>query len=114
MPATTLPLQDGLVAESQNRWPSLRFDALAINELFGRFLPAGFYYKTFMAPGWAWERVYEPLIRRAAGLGRLEAAGCGCHAAAETVHDHTDVLVVGAGAAGLSRGARARGAAGCA
>ncbi|HET7756021.1 MAG TPA: 2Fe-2S iron-sulfur cluster-binding protein, partial [Steroidobacteraceae bacterium] len=72
-PATTLPLDEGLVAESQNRWPSLRFDALAVNDLLGRFLPAGFYYKTFMAPGWAWERLYEPLIRRAAGLGRLEA-----------------------------------------
>ena len=66
------------------------------------FLPAGFYYKTFMAPGWAWERLYEPLIRRAAGLGRLEAI-VGEHAApAETVHDHADVLVVGAGAAGLA------------
>src|SRR5258705_352308 len=100
--ATTLALHEGLVAESQNRWPSLRFDALALNDLIARFLPAGFYYKTFMAPGWAWERLYEPLIRRAAGLGRLEAI-VGDHAApAETVHDHTDVLVVGAGAAGLA------------
>src|ERR1700681_282376 len=85
--ATTLTLHEGLVAESQNRWPSLRFDALAVNDLFARFLPAGFYYKTFMAPGWAWERLYEPLIRRAAGLGRLDAI-VGQHAAAgETVHD---------------------------
>ena len=100
--ATTLLLHEGLVAESQNRWPSLRFDVLAVNDLMGRFLPAGFYYKTFMAPGWAWERLYEPLIRRAAGLGRLEAI-VGDHAApAETVHDHADVLVVGAGTAGLA------------
>lgn len=100
--ATTLPLTEGLVAESQNRWPSLRFDVLAFNDLLSRFLPAGFYYKTFMAPGWAWERLYEPLIRRAAGLGRL-APVVGEHAApAETVHDHTDVLVVGSGAAGLA------------
>ena len=99
--ATTLPLATGLVAESQNRWPSLRFDLLAINDVLARFLPAGFYYKTFMAPGWAWERVYEPLIRRAAGLGRLLPI-VGDHAApAEIVHDHADVLVVGAGAAGL-------------
>ena len=99
--ATTLELQEGLVAESQNRWPSLRFDARAIGDVVGRFLPAGFYYKMFMAPGWAWERLYEPLIRRAAGLGRLDAL-VGDHAApAETVHDHTDVLVVGAGVAGL-------------
>lgn len=100
--ATTLAVHEGLVAESQNRWPSLRFDALALNDLIARFLPAGFYYKTFMAPGWAWERLYEPLIRRAAGLGRLEAI-VGDHAApAETVHDHADVLVVGAGVAGLA------------
>ena len=100
--ATTLLLHDGLVAESQNRWPSLRFDLMALANRAGRFLPAGFYYKTFMAPGWAWERVYEPLIRRAAGLGRLRPI-VGDHAApAETVHDHADVLVVGAGTAGLA------------
>jgi sarcosine oxidase subunit alpha len=102
LPATSLPLQDALVAESQNRWPSLSFDVLALNDLFARFLPAGFYYKTFMAPGWAWERLYEPLIRRAAGLGRLEPVVATHAVPAETVHDHTDVLVVGAGAAGLA------------
>ena len=100
--ATTLALYEGLEAQSQNRWPSLEVDALAINDLFGRFLPAGFYYKTFMAPGWAWERLYEPLIRRAAGLGRLGRVVPAHAAPAETVHDHTDVLVVGAGAAGLT------------
>jgi sarcosine oxidase subunit alpha len=100
--ATTLPLHEGLVAESQNRWPSLRHDALAINDFLARFLPAGFYYKTFMAPGWAWERLYEPLIRRAAGLGRLEPVVTAHADPAETVHDHADVLVVGAGVAGLA------------
>ncbi|HUA90224.1 MAG TPA: 2Fe-2S iron-sulfur cluster-binding protein [Steroidobacteraceae bacterium] len=105
LPATTVPLCEGLRAQSQNRWPSLEFDALEVNDWLSRFLPAGFYYKTFMSPGWAWERLYEPLIRRAAGLGRLEAA-VGDHAApAQTVHAHTDVLVIGAGAAGLSAGA---------
>ncbi|MBV8495766.1 MAG: (2Fe-2S)-binding protein, partial [Gammaproteobacteria bacterium] len=104
--ATTLPLYEGLTAESQNRWPSLRFDLAAVNDLLGRFLPAGFYYKTFMAPGWAWERVYEPLIRRAAGLGRLHAVLARHAAPAEIVHDHADVLVVGAGAAGLAAAER--------
>ena len=100
--ATTLAVYEGLEACSQNRWPSLRFDVLAINGLLAPFLPAGFYYKTFMAPGWAWERLYEPLIRRAAGLGRL-APIVPAHAdPAETVHEHTDVLVIGAGAAGLA------------
>jgi heterotetrameric sarcosine oxidase alpha subunit len=100
--ATTLPLHEGLIAESQNRSPTLSFDWRAVNDRLGRFLPAGFYYKTFMAPGWAWERLYEPLIRRAAGLGRL-AATVPAHAdPAETVHDHADVLVVGSGACGLA------------
>ena len=100
--ATTLVLQDAMEIESQNRWPSLHWDALAITELFGRFLPAGFYYKTFMAPGRAWERWYEPLIRRAAGLGRLTGAEVAAHQVADTVHEHADVLVVGGGVAGLS------------
>src|SRR5580658_2281199 len=100
--ATTLPLHEGLIAHSQNCWPSVGFDLGALNDGIARFLPAGFYYKTFMAPGWAWERIYEPLIRRAAGLGRLEAIVGRQAGPAETVHDHTDVLVVGAGTAGLA------------
>src|SRR5579862_3862567 len=101
-PATTLALHEGLATESQNRWPSLAFDLLAVNDRLARFLPAGFYYKTFMAPPAAWEAVYEPLIRRAAGLGRLTARVAPHAGPAETVHDHCDVLVVGSGAAGLT------------
>ena len=71
--ATTIELYEGLEACSQNRWPSLRFDLLAAGSWLGPLLAAGFYYKTFMWPASFWERVYEPLIRRAAGLGR--AAG---------------------------------------
>ena len=118
--ATTLPLYPGLVAESQHGWPSLALDALAVDDLLAPFLPAGFYYKTFMSPGWAWERVFEPLIRRAAGLGRLAAVVVADADPAEIVHDHADVLVVGAGAAGIAaalalgaaRAARAAGRAG--
>jgi sarcosine oxidase subunit alpha len=105
--ATTLDVAEGLIVESQNRWPSLRFDAMAAAGLAGRVLPAGFYYKTFMGPfalTRAWERVYEPLIRRAAGLGRLDVSASDSPAAhpPETIHDHADVLVVGAGASGLA------------
>src|SRR6202047_2708997 len=72
--ATQIELTDGLVATSQNRWPSLKFDLGAVNDLFSPLFGAGFYYKTFMGPNWlgknwAWARVYEPMIRRAAGLG---------------------------------------------
>ena len=71
--ATTVELFDGLVAASQNRWPSLAFDVMAVNGLLSPFFPAGFYYKTFMWPPGFWEKVYEPAIRRAAGLGRAAA-----------------------------------------
>ena len=107
--ATTAELFDGLAATSQNRWPSLAFDVSSVNSLIGRFLPAGFYYKTFMWPASFWEKVYEPIIRRAAGLGR--AATEPDPDDYETMHAHCDVLVVGSGAAGLAA-ARTAGAAG--
>ncbi|MCB2101747.1 MAG: (2Fe-2S)-binding protein, partial [Rhodobacterales bacterium] len=69
IPATAVELFDGLVAESQNRWPSLAFDVGAVNGLFSRFLVAGFYYKTFMGPTRGSWMAYEPFIRRAAGMG---------------------------------------------
>ena len=71
IPATTIELYDGLEARSQNRWPSLNFDLMAVNSLLKPFFPAGFYYKTFMWPRSFWYRLYEPIIRRAAGLGVL-------------------------------------------
>ena len=68
--ATVVELFDGLVASSQNRMGSLAFDWMAVNGLLAPWLGAGFYYKTFMWPASFWEKVYEPSIRRAAGLGR--------------------------------------------
>lgn len=104
VPATMIDLSEGLVVDSQNRWPSLDRDIGAINGLFSRFLGAGFYYKTFMAPSSWWERRFEPAIRRAAGLGRLQPVIAG-DGPSEIVHDHADVLVVGSGAAGLAAAA---------
>ena len=69
--ATVQEAFDGLAAVSQNRWPSLGFDLMAASDLAAPLIGAGFYYKTFMWPPSWWERVYEPLIRRAAGLGAL-------------------------------------------
>jgi sarcosine oxidase subunit alpha len=89
-----------LTAESQNRWPSLTFDLGAVNEVISPFLSAGFYYKTFMWPRSAWKRVYEPLIRRAAGLGRAPRQPDADRYT--QVYAHCDVLIVGAGPAGLA------------
>jgi sarcosine oxidase subunit alpha len=97
--ATTVELYNGLLAQSQNRWPSLSFDISAINQLLSPLLGAGFYYKTFMWPAAFWERVYEPFIRRAAGLGRL--SGEPDPDVYEKAYAFCDVLVVGAGPAGL-------------
>ena len=69
--ATMVEIREGLEVRSQNRWPSLGFDVLSVNDLAAPFFGAGFYYKTFMWPGVLWEKLYEPLIRRAAGLGAL-------------------------------------------
>ena len=98
--ATTVEFYDGIEAASQNRWPSLRFDLMAVNQLFAPLFGAGFYYKTFMWPAAFWERVYEPLIRRAAGLGR--AAEAADPDAYEHANAFCDVLVVGGGPSGLA------------
>ena len=98
--ATQLELYQGLVAESQNRWPSLAFDLGAVNDLMAPFIPAGFYYKTFMWPRRAWKTLYEPRIRAAAGLGVAPRVADPDRYAAR--YAHCDVLVVGAGPAGLA------------
>ena len=98
--ATQVELYERLEAHSQNRWPSLNLDLGALNSLISPFIPAGFDYKTFMWPRGAWKSIYEPRIREAAGLGK-----------SPTLADpdrytnrfaHCDVLIVGAGPAGLS------------
>ena len=97
--ATVQEAFDGLEARSQNRMGSLRFDLLAVNDLVSPFLSAGFYYKTFMWPRAFWERLYEPVIRRAAGLGRL--SGKHDEGEYEKAFAFCDLLVIGAGPAGL-------------
>ncbi|MHC8509915.1 MAG: sarcosine oxidase subunit alpha family protein [Rhodospirillales bacterium] len=95
--ATVIELTDGLSAESINCWPSPSFDVMAVNGWVSKFLPAGFYYKTFISPGW---RFYEWFIRRAAGLGNPpEAPDIDTY---DKMNAHCDVLVVGGGPAGLA------------
>jgi sarcosine oxidase subunit alpha len=104
--ATQVELYEGLQAESQNRWPSLACDVGAVNGLIAPFIPAGFYYKTFMWPRRFWKSVYEPLIRARAGLGRAPSGADPDRYASR--YAHCDVLVVGAGPAGTCRGTRGR------
>ena len=98
--ATLQELRADLEATSQNRWPSLAFDMGAVNDRLGSLFSAGFYYKTFMWPRAFWDRVYEPVIRNAAGLG-VSPTEPDADTYASRFH-HTDVLVVGAGPAGLA------------
>ncbi len=97
--ATMQEVFEGLVTQSQNRLGSLRFDLLAVNDYLSPFLSAGFYYKTFMWPRAFWESLYEPIIRRAAGLGSL--SGKHDEGTYEKAFAFCDVLVIGSGPAGL-------------
>ncbi len=97
--ATVQEIYEDLDVYSQNAWPSLKADVMAVNDVAWPFLGAGFYYKTFMWPRAFWERVYEPVIRRAAGLGGL--SGKHNPDTYEKAFAFCDVLVVGAGPTGL-------------
>ncbi len=103
--ATTTELFHGLEARSQNHWPSLGADFGAAGSVLSRFLPAGFYYKTFLWPRALWKHLYEPALRFSAGLGRPPM-----HRDADR-YEHfnvaTDVLVIGGGIAGLAAAAAA-------
>ncbi len=96
--ATEIELYEGLEASSQNCWPSVNFDIGGINNFFSPFIPAGFYYKTFMWPASFWEK-YEYFIRKSAGLGKSPTKPD------QDVYDHRylhcDVLVIGGGISGI-------------
>ncbi len=98
--ATVLEIYEGLKAASQNHWPSLNYDIGAVNDALYMLLSAGFYYKTFMWPKSFWNRIYEPLIRGAAGLGKAPDQPDPDLYASRFAH--CDVLVVGSGPAGLA------------
>ena len=98
--ATTIELVEGLVAKSQNCWPSVSFDFGAINNFLSKFFPAGFYYKTFMWPKSFWYKIYEPIIRKAAGLGVAPLKPDPDRY--EHKFEYCDILIVGSGPAGLS------------
>jgi sarcosine oxidase subunit alpha len=96
---TTTELFAGAETASQNHWPSLDYDIGAVNSLFARFLPGGFYYKTFIHPRFAWKHIFEPVIRQSAGLGRAPKEKDADHY--EHAYAFCDVLIAGGGIAGL-------------
>ena len=98
--ATMAEAHDGLEVRSQNNWPSLKFDVMAVNSMFSPFFAVGFYYKTFIGPTARSWMFYEPFIRRAAGLG--EAAGKADPDCYDRRNHFCDVLVVGGGVSGLA------------
>ena len=100
--ATQVELYEGLVVRSQNRWPALGFDIGAVNDALSPVFAAGFYYKTFMWPRAFWSRLYEPAIRASAGLGKAPKAADPDRYMQR--YAHCDVLVAGAGPAGLAAG----------
>ena len=97
--ATSIKLYDGLKANSQNYIGSVKFDILALNDYIHPFISAGFYYKTFMWPKSFWEKVYEPIIRRAAGLGSLSTEPDPDRY--DKGYLHCELLIIGSGPAGL-------------
>ncbi len=106
--ATVTELFDGLVATSQNHWPSLEWDIGILNNHAARMLPGGFYYKTFIHPRAFWKHVFEPIIRQSAGLGRAPTEQDADRY--EQIYAFCDVLVVGGGLAGLRVALEAAGA----
>jgi sarcosine oxidase subunit alpha len=102
-PAATTPLENGMQARAVNAFPNARHDIKGLLDRFSRFMPAGFYYKTFMWPDW---HLFEPAIRRMAGLGHLNPAEIKDYQSGQT-HDRCDMLVIGGGPAGLVAARRA-------
>src|SRR5210317_1056323 len=98
--ATEIELVEGLSATSQNCWPSVKFDIGAINNFLSSVFPAGFYYKTFMWPKSFWYKIYEPFIRKAAGLGVASISKD--NERYEHKYEYCDLLVAGSGPAGLA------------
>ncbi len=93
--ATTLELFDGIEAISQNHFGSLEWDIGSISNFLSKIFPAGFYYKTFIKPRFAWKHIFEPTIRSAAGLGKAPKE----HdlSSYDYFYAHLDVVIVGGG-----------------
>ncbi len=94
-------LEAGMQVSAQNVWPNLNFDIGTANQVVGRFLSSGFYYKTFMRPKWFWHNVYQRVLRKFAPGGRIHWE-TSTHGAYDKRYAHPDVLVAGGGPAGMA------------
>ncbi|MBT6969912.1 MAG: sarcosine oxidase, partial [Actinobacteria bacterium] len=94
--AGTRLLEEGMQVSTQNVWPSLKHDVGVLNKVVGRFLSAGFYYKTFMKPKFLWDNVYQSVLRKFAPGGRVHWK-TSTHGAYDKRYAHPDVLVAGGG-----------------
>ena len=97
--ACTRPVEEGMDVHAQNVWPSLNRDLLSLTQLGSRFMPVGFYYKTFIRPQKLWP-LYEHTLRHIAGLGEVSLDTP--PGEFDKQYLHTDVVVVGGGPAGIS------------
>ncbi|MBM3279898.1 MAG: (2Fe-2S)-binding protein [Candidatus Handelsmanbacteria bacterium] len=100
------PAEEGMAVKAQNAWPSLDFDLLSLTKYFSALMPVGFYYKTFIRPRFLWP-LYEKVLRRAAGLGKVDPHSHGEGFSKEFLH--AEVVVVGGGPTGISAALAAAG-----
>ena len=98
--ATRVQIYDGMIAKSLNNWPSLTYDLFSFLGLLKRFIPAGFYYKTFFYSSYLWQKFYEPLLRRLAGFGHSPLSRDTKEY--DTQYLNCDVLIIGGGISGIS------------
>jgi sarcosine oxidase subunit alpha len=99
VPACRRAVAPGMLVTGQNSFGGLESDKGRLLEPFGRFMPAGFYYKTFFRPRGAW-RIWERVIRHMSGLGRVDLDAK--EADFDKAYAFADVLVVGGGPAGMA------------
>ncbi len=105
-PADRVVVEEGMDVRTQNAWPSVHFDLMAPANFLVPLLPNGFYYKMFHKPRWAWP-FFEKMLRRAAGLGKIDTTGLKVHSRYEKCYKFPDVCIIGAGPAGLAATAAA-------
>ncbi len=97
--ASSRLVKPGMLVKPQNTWPSLEADVMSLTGLGSRFMPVGFYYKTFIRPRAMWP-TYEKILRNAAGLGTVTPEAPDAYY--DKKYEFAEVLIIGGGPAGMS------------